>query len=61
MLVKVTAILTSMEEPLGNLIGNGLEVYEAILTLQGKGPKDVVDVTVEIEHSYYLMQILKLI
>jgi len=45
---KVTAILTSMEEPLGNLIGNGLEVYEAILTLQGKGPKDVVDVTVEI-------------
>ena len=45
---KVSAILTSMEEPLGNLIGNGLEVYEAILTLQGKGPKDVVDVTIEI-------------
>lgn len=45
---KVTAILTSMEEPLGRLIGNGLEVYEAILTLQGKGPKDVVDVTLEI-------------
>lgn len=45
---KVTAILTSMEEPLGKLIGNGLEVYEAILTLQGKGPEDVVDVTVEI-------------
>lgn len=43
---KVTAILTSMEEPLGHLIGNGLEVYEAILTLKGQGPKDVVDITV---------------
>lgn len=45
---KVSAILTSMEEPLGNLIGNGLEVYEAILTLKGEGPKDVLDVTLEI-------------
>lgn len=51
---KVSAILTSMEEPLGNLIGNGLEVYEAILTLQGKGPKDVVDVTVEIASQLLL-------
>lgn len=39
---KVTAILTSMEEPLGVMIGNGLEVYEAIETLKGNGPKDVV-------------------
>ncbi len=45
---KMTAILTGMDEPLGHKIGNGLEVYEAILTLQGKGPKDLVDVTVEI-------------
>jgi len=51
---KVSAILTSMEEPLGNLIGNGLEVYEAILTLQGKGPKDVVDVTIEIASQLLL-------
>jgi pyrimidine-nucleoside phosphorylase len=42
---KVTAILTSMEEPLGHYIGNGLEVYEAILALSGKGPKDVLEVT----------------
>ncbi|MDO9629583.1 MAG: pyrimidine-nucleoside phosphorylase [Acholeplasmataceae bacterium] len=45
---KMTAILTGMDEPLGHKIGNGLEVYEAILTLQGKGPKDLVDVTIEI-------------
>jgi pyrimidine-nucleoside phosphorylase len=45
---QMTAILTGMDEPLGHKIGNGLEVYEAIETLKGKGPQDLVDVTVEI-------------
>ncbi len=41
---KVTAILTSMNEPLGSRIGNALEVYEAILSLKGQGPKDFMEV-----------------
>jgi len=45
---KMTAILTGMDEPLGHKIGNALEVYEAIETLNGEGPKDLVSVTVEI-------------
>lgn len=45
---KVTAILTSMEEPLGHLIGNGLEVYEAIQTLKGEGPSDVLEISLVI-------------
>jgi pyrimidine-nucleoside phosphorylase len=45
---KMTAILTGMDEPLGHKIGNGLEVYEAIETLLGRGPEDLVHVTVEI-------------
>lgn len=46
--VKVKAIVTSMDEPLGNNIGNSLEVKEAIDTLLGKGPKDLENICIEI-------------
>lgn len=36
----VRAILSNMNQPLGNTIGNALEIKEAVLTLQNKGPKD---------------------
>jgi len=37
---RTTALLTSMEEPLGRYVGHGAEVLEALQLLDGKGPAD---------------------
>ena len=46
--VKTRALLTNMNNPLGRAAGNALEVQQAIEVLNGGGPKDVVDLTVEL-------------
>ena len=46
--VNTVALLTNMEVPLGLTAGNGLEVRESVEVLEGGGPPDVVELTVEL-------------
>ena len=46
--INTRAVITDMDEPLGNKIGNSLEVIEAIETLSGNGPRDVNEVCMAI-------------
>jgi len=45
---KVIASITSMEQPLGNKIGNWLEIEESLDCLNGGGPKDLRGVTLNL-------------
>lgn len=45
---RTIALLTDMDQPLGTMVGNSLEVLEAVRTLAGDGPKDFETLCVDL-------------
>lgn len=45
---KIDVVISAMEQPLGNCVGNSLEVIEAIEFLKGKMAPDLYEITLEI-------------
>jgi thymidine phosphorylase len=43
--IRTSALLTNMDTPLGRAAGNGLEVTESVEALSGRGPEDLMEVT----------------
>lgn len=47
-------VITDMNQPLGRAVGNAIEIKEAVETLSGKGPEDLMEVSLTLA-SYMLL------
>lgn len=53
--VAVRAVLTDMNQPLGQAVGNACEIAEGVEVLRGEGPPDLVEVTYRLAEDMLLL------
>jgi pyrimidine-nucleoside phosphorylase len=52
---NMRAVLSSMNSPLGQNVGNSLEIIEAIETLKGNGPSDLVELSLTLASNMVML------
>src|SRR5437660_6819357 len=52
---KMAALITDMDQPLGQFVGNALEVVEVLDVLRGEGPEDLRDLCLELAAWMFLL------
>lgn len=53
--MQMQAVISDMNQPLGNKIGNTLEIEETLDTLKGQGPQDLLEVTLALAAPMVVM------
>jgi pyrimidine-nucleoside phosphorylase len=53
--LRVVAMLCDMNQPLGRMVGNSVEVQESIHALEGEGPADLIETVIELGAELLLL------
>lgn len=53
--VKMQAVISDMNQPLGNAVGNTLEIIETVESLKGNGPADLMELCLVLGSSMVVM------